>query len=148
MCSRKFFVVFCLFCLPVLARAQKAIPDESRILALEKKWTDAYKQHSIPSVVSLLSEDFTITVEDGRVFGKTGYIAHTADSSVQVDVAEQTDLKVRLRGNVAVVTGAYRETGTSDGKRYEYRDRFTDVWIKSGDQWQLLASQYAVPVKE
>jgi ketosteroid isomerase-like protein len=131
----------------VLTWAQKAVPDESKILALEKKWTDAYKEHSIPSVVSLLSEDFTITVEDGRVFGKTGYIAHTADSSVHVEVAEQSDLKVRLHGNVAVVTGAYREIGTSNGKRYEYRDRFTDVWTKTGDQWQLLASHYGVPVQ-
>ncbi|HZD92798.1 MAG TPA: nuclear transport factor 2 family protein [Candidatus Sulfotelmatobacter sp.] len=135
-------------CLPVLACAQKALSDESKVLALEKKWTDAYKQHSISSVVSLVNDDFTITVEDGRVFGKTGYISHTADSSVQVDVAEQSDLKVHLHGNVAVVTGAYREIGISNGKRYEYRDRFTDVWIKTGDQWQLLASHYGVPVQE
>jgi ketosteroid isomerase-like protein len=144
---RKSLFWLCLCCLPVFAWAQRALPDESKILALEKKWTDAYKQHSIPSVISLLSEDFTITVEDGRVFGKTGYIAHTADSSVQLDLAEQSDLKVRLHGNVAVVTGAYRETGTSNGKRYEYRDRFTDVWIRTGDQWQLLASHYSVPAQ-
>jgi ketosteroid isomerase-like protein len=147
MCPRKYLFVFCLCCLPVLACAQKANPDESKILALEQKWTDAYKQHSIPSVVSLLAEDFTITVEDGRVFGKTGYLSHTADSSTQVNVAEQSDIKVRIHGSVAVVTGAYHEIGTSSGKRYEYRDRFTDVWIKTADQWQLLASQYSVPVQ-
>ncbi len=135
-------------CLPVLAHAQKAVADESKIFALEKTWTDAYKQHSIPIMVSLLNEDFTITVEDGNVFGKTGYIAHTADSSTQVDVAEESDIKVRVHGNLAVVTGAYHERGTSNGKRYEYRDRFTDVWVKTGEQWQILASQYSVPVKE
>ena len=138
----------CLCCLPALAYAQKANPDETKILALEKKWTDAYKDHSIPSVVSLVNDDFTITVEDGRVFGKTGYLSHTADSATQVDVAEQSDMKVRFHGNVAVVTGAYHELGASNGKRYEYRDRFTDVWIKTGDQWQLLVSHYGVPVKE
>ena len=148
MYSRRILFVLCLCCLPALAYAQKANPDETKILALEKKWTDAYKQHSIPSVVSLLDDDFTITVEDGRVFGKTGYLSHTADSATQVDVAEQSDMKVRFHGNVAVVTGAYHELGASNGKRYEYRDRFTDVWVKSGDQWQLLVSHYGVPVKE
>jgi ketosteroid isomerase-like protein len=147
MCARKILLV-CLCCLPALAYAQKANPEESKILALEKKWTDAYKEHSIPSVVSLLNEDFTITVEDGRVFGKTGYLSHTADSATQVDVAEQSDIKVRFHGNLAVVTGAYHELGASNGKRYEYRDRFTDVWVKTGDQWQLLVSHYGVPVKE
>jgi len=148
MCVRRILFVFCLCCLPALAYAQKANPEEAKILALEKKWTDAYKDHSIPSVVSLVNDDFTITVEDGRVFGKTGYLSHTADSATQVDVAEQSDMKVRFHGNVAVVTGAYHELGASNGKRYEYRDRFTDVWIKTGDQWQLLVSHYGVPVKE
>ena len=148
MCVRRILFVFCLCCLPALAYAQKANPEEAKILALEKKWTDAYKDHSIPSVVSLVNDDFTITVEDGRVFGKTGYLSHTADSATQVDVAEQSDMKVRFHGNVAVVTGAYHELGASNGKRYEYRDRFTDVWVKSGDQWQLLVSHYGVPVKE
>ena len=148
MCVRRILFVFCLCCLPALAYAQKANPEEAKILALEKKWTDAYKDHSIPSVVSLVNDDFTITVEDGRVFGKTGYLSHTADSATQVDVAEQSDMKVRFHGNVAVVTGAYHELGASNGKRYEYRDRFTDVWVKTGDQWQLLVSHYGVPVKE
>jgi ketosteroid isomerase-like protein len=148
MYARKLLFAFCLCCLPALACAQKAATEESKVLALEKKWTDAYKDHSIPSVVSLLSEDFTITVEDGRVFGKHGYLSHTADSSVQVDVAEMSDLRVHLHGNVAVVTGAYHEAGTSNGKRYDYHDRFTDVWIKTADQWQLLASHYGVPVAE
>ena len=38
------------------------------------------------------------------------------------------DLKVRVHGDVAVVTGEYHEKGTLNGKPYEYRDRLTDVW--------------------
>ena len=139
-----------LFWLSVLAAAQQpAQPsgEEAKIRALEKNWTDAYKQHSINTVRALLSEDFTITVEDGRTFGKIGYIAHTADSATQVEIAEETDLRVHMHGNVAIVTGAYHEVGTSRGKRYEYRDRLTDVWMKIDGQWQLIAAQYSVPVQ-
>lgn len=135
----------CLICLPLLASAQSS-PD-ARVLELEKRWTDAYKQHDIKTMTSLLSEDVVVTVEDGRTFGRIGYISHTADSGVQVDVAEESDVTVRMHGNVAVVTGAYHETGTQKGKRYEYRDRFTDVWMKNGTQWQLIAAQYSVPVQ-
>jgi ketosteroid isomerase-like protein len=135
----------CLCCLPMLAIAQQASQDEVKILDLEKKWTDGYKQHNINTMISLLAEDFVITVEDGRTFGKMGYIAHTADSATQVDVAEESDLKVRMHGNVAVVTGAYHETGTTKGRRYEYRDRLTDVWMKINGQWQIIAAQYSVP---
>jgi beta-N-acetylglucosaminidase len=49
---------------------------------------------------------------------------------------------------MAVVIGAYHETGISKGKRYEYHDRFTDVWMKIDGQWQLIASQYSVPLQQ
>ena len=74
-------------------------------------------------------------------------ISHTADASVHVDVAEMSDLKVRMHGNIAVVTGAYYERGKSNGKPYEYRDRLTDVWMKVGNKWQVIASHYSVPLK-
>jgi ketosteroid isomerase-like protein len=42
-----------------------------------------------------------------------------------------SDLRVRVHDNLAIVTGAYHEKGTSKGKPYENHDRFTDVWIKN-----------------
>jgi ketosteroid isomerase-like protein len=121
--------------------------DATTIRALETKWTESYKQHSIDILSSLLAEDFVITVEDGSTFSKAGYISHTADSSVKVQVAEQSDLRVRIHGDTAIVTGAYYEKGESNGKRYEYHDRLTDVWMKIGGKWQVVASHYSVPLK-
>jgi ketosteroid isomerase-like protein len=121
--------------------------DAAAIKALEMKWAESYKQHNIDILSSLLAEDFTITIEDGSVYSKTGYITHTADSKVHVRVAELSELKVRLHGDTAIVTGAYHEKGDSGGKAYEYYDRLTDVWMKSGGKWQVVASHYSVPVK-
>jgi ketosteroid isomerase-like protein len=84
---------------------------------------------------------------DGSTYSKTGYISHSAKPTVKVEVAEMSDLKVRMHGSVAVVTGAYHEKGESGGKRYEYHDRLTDVWMKTGGKWQVVASHYSVPVK-
>lgn len=121
--------------------------DAATIRALEVKWADSYKQHSIDILSSLLSDDFTITVEDGNVYSKAGYISHTADSKVHVQIAELSDLKVRMHGEIAIVTGAYHEKGDSDGKPYEYHDRLTDIWVKSGGKWQVISSHYSVPFK-
>jgi|SRR5215472_5808305 len=148
MLARQMLIRCCLCCLPMLTMAQQASQEEAKILELEKKWTDGYKLHHINTMISLLAEDFVITVEDGRTFGKMGYIAHTADSATQVDVAEESDLRVRMHGNVAIVTGAYHETGTTKGRRYEYRDRLTDVWMKINGQWQIIAAQYGVPLTQ
>lgn len=122
--------------------------EADTVRSLELKWTESYKQRSIDILSSLLADEFVITVEDGNVYSKAGYISHTADSKVRVDVAEMSDLKVRIHGNTAIVTGAYHEKGMSEGKGYEYRDRLTDVWIKSAGKWQVVASHYSVPFKQ
>ena len=121
----------------------------AQVRRLEEKWTEAYKQHDLDVLSALLTEDFVITVEDGTTYSKAGYIAHTADSVVQVEVAEQSDFRVRVRGGgmIAVVTGAYYERGQSNHKPYEYHDRFTDVSVRVGSGWRVLASHYSVPAK-
>jgi ketosteroid isomerase-like protein len=118
--------------------------DAAAIRALESKWIDAYKQRQIATVASLLAEDYVITQEDGSVYGKVGFISYNA-GSLRVDVAEASDLKIHMHDNIAVVTGAYHEKGVLGGKPYDYHDRLTDVWMKTGGKWQLIASHYSLP---
>ena len=138
--------IFFLFAVPLFANAQQRSSDTEKIVALEKKWAEAYKQRDVSMLSSLLSEDFIITVEDGSTYGKLGYISHSADSSVRVETAELSELRVRGHGDIAIVTGAYHEEGSSKGTPYEYHDRLTDVWVKSDGRWQVISSHYSVPL--
>jgi ketosteroid isomerase-like protein len=145
-------LIFCclLAALAIPLAAQDTDKDKSDaayIRSMELKWTESYKLRQVDILASLLAEDFVITIEDGNTYSKTGYISHSAEPGVHVEVAEMSDLKVRMHGNTAVVTGAYHERGESKGKRYEYHDRFTDVWMKAGGKWQVVASHYSVPEK-
>src|ERR1700693_5095262 len=91
--------------LPIRMAAQDPSSAASQVRKLEEKWTAAYKELQIDLLALLLAEDCVITVEDGSTYSKTGYITHSADQSVRVEVAELSDLRVRVRGNIAVVTG-------------------------------------------
>ena len=136
------------FALTTHSAAQENDKSEAAyIRSMELKWTDSYRQRQVAMLASLLADDFVITIEDGSTYSKTGYISHSAEPGVHVEVAEMSDLKVRMHGNTAVVTGAYHERGDSNGKAYEYHDRLTDVWMKVGGKWQVVASHYSVPVK-
>jgi ketosteroid isomerase-like protein len=140
-------LLLCLVAAYILNLSAQDKPDAAAVRALELKWTQSYKERNIDILSSLLAEDFVITIEDGSVYSKAGYISHSADANVHVEVAELSDLKVRVHGDTAIVTGAYHERGDSSGKRYEYHDRLTDVWMKSGGKWQVVASHYSVPFK-
>lgn len=144
-------LTFCLLvCLTIRLAAQEPAGAAAQVRRLEEKWTEAYKERQIDILSTLLTEDFVITVEDGNTYSKAGYITHSADPSVHVEVAELSDLRVRVRGggNIAVVTGAYHEMGRSNGKPYEYHDRLTDVWVRVGNGWRVLSSHYSVPLKQ
>jgi len=119
----------------------------AKILAIEDKWNAAYKRGDVAAMESLLAEDFIITLEDGSTLSKSGYIAHNSDSTLHVEVTEMTGLSVRVHGSTVVVTGGYHEKGRSGGKSYEYRDRFTDVWMNINGRWQVVVSHYSIPVR-
>ena len=66
-------------------------PRRQQRFGPEKRWTDAYKLRNITLMTSMLADDFIMTVEDGSIYGKMGYMAHTADTSTEVDVADESD---------------------------------------------------------
>lgn len=129
------------------AAQEKEKGEAAAIRSLEVKWTESYKTRNIEILSTLLADEFVITIEDGNTYSKAGYISHSADGTTHVQVAELSDLKVRMHGDTAIVTGAYHERGDSNGKAYEYRDRLTDTWMKIGGKWQVVASHYSVPYK-
>jgi ketosteroid isomerase-like protein len=146
--AQQWFVGVLLVVFTSLLAAQQKSDSASKVLVLESKWNDAYRQGDIAVLNALLADDFIITVEDGTTYSKSGYIARLGGTGEHVELSEMSNLKMRVHGNVAVVTGEYHEKGTSKGKPYEYHDRLTDVWVNSDGRWQVIASHYSVPLKE
>ena len=102
-------VTLCLLTVPLVRAAAQEDSEAAQVKALDFKLTEAYKERKFDLLASLLDEDFVITFEDGNVFGKTGYISFSAASTNHVDVADMTDVKVRMHGNTAILTGVYHE---------------------------------------
>ena len=137
----------CLLTLPVALSAQEP-PDAAKLRVLENQLTDAYKQRQVEVLATMLDEDFVITFEDGGTLSKTGYISFMAAPSDHIQAAEMSEIKIRIHGTTGVITGVYHEKGDTKGQAYDYHDRFTDIWKKKDGKWLLIASHYAVPLKQ
>jgi ketosteroid isomerase-like protein len=137
-------LVLCLLASFAVRSLAQEKSEVASIRALELKWVDAYKQRQIGAVAALLAEDYVITLEDGSTYGKVGFISYNA-GPLRVDIADLADVKIHMHENIAVVTASYHERGEFSGKPYDYHDRLTDVWMKIGGKWQLIASHYSVP---
>ena len=137
-------------CLAVIS-AGSAWGQESgevgNIRALELKMLECYKLRQVEVYASVLDEDFVITFEDGSTYSKTGYLSYSASSSTHIESVEIPEMKIRVHGDTAIVTGVYHERGIDAQRAYDYRDRFTDVWMKKAGKWRLVAAHYSVPKK-
>jgi len=129
----------------ITAQAQKS--DADKVRELESKLMNAYKDRQVEVFGAMLDEDFVSTFEDGSTYSKTGYLSFSVTSSSHVDLVEMPEMKIHPHGNTVIVTGVYHEKGENKGEKYDYHDRFTDVWMKKGGKWLLIASHYAVPRK-
>src|SRR6478736_5650066 len=145
--KRGLMAVLCLAVVAtVSARAQES--GEAAIRALELKMLECYKHRQVDVFAAVLDDDFVITFEDGSTYSKTGYLAYSSSSGTRVETAEIHEMRIRMHGDTAVVTGVYHEKGVDSQKAYDYHDRFTDVWMKKGGKWRLVAAHYSVPSKQ
>jgi len=133
--------------LPLVPVRAQETPGAAEVRSLELKMLDCYMHRQVEVFAGVLDDDFVITFEDGSTYSKTGYLSYSASSSTHVAVAEIPEMKVRMHGETAIVTGVYHENGVDNKKAYDYRDRFTDVWIRKSGKWRLVAAHYAVPTK-
>jgi ketosteroid isomerase-like protein len=121
---------------------QKSMSDEGgRILELEKAWNRALEVKDAKALDMLLANTLVSVDIDGSVASKSEFLASIKAPDYQPAqvVTEQTS--VQVYGNPGVVTGVFRVKGTENGRQYVRRERFTDTWIKMGEQWQCVASQ-------
>lgn len=84
--------------------------------------------------------DYSYTHSNGTVLNK----AQEIETSMSPDQAwtnhKSEDVKVRVFGNVAIVTGLSTLTGSAKGYASGGR-RFTEIWVKRNGRWQMVGGQ-------
>ena len=73
------------------------------------------------------------------------HLADLKDATSSVDSCVDNDMKVRLYGDTAVVTGRGTRAGTVKGVAYKDRQiLWTDIFVRKDGRWQCVASQGTV----
>ncbi len=89
-----------------------------------------------------LSDDFTRIWPNGEISGKQQILAAFKSGKIKVDSSENSDIKVRIYGATAVVTGILRDKATAFGSHSSpVGYRWTRVFVKRGDVWQNVLYQ-------
>ncbi len=122
------------------ARAQATSATEQEIIKLEQAATDAQFKKDRAALERLLADDYLYTHSNGSVLNKTQEIAESMSSDVQWTDSKLADLKVRIFGDAAVLTGRQTIQGTAKGYVPGPR-RITDMFVKRSGRWQWAGGQ-------
>lgn len=119
--------------------SEKKSPLEQELMKLEVEWADAIKKHDKAALERLLADDLLHTDEDGRVISKAEYIARTDGAALEsYGVSE---VSVRSYGNTAIVSARWTIKGSAGDRDFSGDYRETNVWVKKGGRWQVVATQ-------
>jgi ketosteroid isomerase-like protein len=118
---------------------------QSKIIALEKAWNQAYKLGDRRSLDVLLDDHIVLINDDGTVQTKTQFLASVKATNSQEQQVAPESMSVRVFGNTAIATGVFRAKGVEGGKRYVRRERFVDTWLFNAGKWVCVATN-ATPV--
>ena len=118
---------------------------QSKIVALEKAWNQAYKAGDAKALDVLLDNAIVLVNDDGSVQTKAEFLASMRASTSQEQQVAPESMTVHVFGNTAIAAGVMRVKGVENGKAYSRREQFVDTWVNKNGRWVCIATD-ATPV--
>jgi len=131
-----------------LGRNSAAVPapgdSAAQIRALELAHNEAIARGDVPAVERMTADDFTYITPRGFLINKKRMLIGVAGGAFEYEYREIYDLKIRLYGDTAVVTGRSLHTVQKDGRDLSDAYRYTRVYVRQSGQWRAVAWQVTV----
>jgi hypothetical protein len=143
----KTLLILCSLCLSgCLATAQQH-GNETLLIALENAWNQAQLHHDSKALDELVADTFISTDNDGVFQTKAQFLADNKDPAYAPTLMTNSDERIFLYDNAAVVAGTYHAKGSFRGKPFDHYGRFTDTWLFMNGKWLCVAS-HTSPLKK
>jgi len=135
------FLLASILSLAVLLNAAWAANAEEELKKLETDRAAAVVRGDVATLEKQTSDDYTLINMNGQMSDKSQMVNAFKTGQSKLTSDELSDMKVRVYGNTAVITGKADVNGTLGGKDATGQIMFTRVYVKKGGQWQSVAFQ-------
>lgn len=111
---------------------------EEELLKLEEAFAEAIVKNDLEGVGRLVADDWIIIDPNGEIVERTRFLEVIKSGALTHDTMQSEDFRVRVYGDIAVVTGVTRTKGKFMGQEFSTQERATDVFVKREGRWQCV----------
>ena len=135
------FVIASVLSLAALLGLAWAANVEEELKKLETDRAAAAVKGDAATLEKQTSDDYTFINVYSRMSDKSQMVDAFKNGQSKLASDELSDMKVRVYGSTAVITGKADVKGTLGGKDTNGQIMFTRVYVKKGGSWQSVAFQ-------
>jgi ketosteroid isomerase-like protein len=121
--------------------ARSSTDDEKAVAVLDTEYQTAVKNNDVATMDRILVDDFVLVTGLGKTYTKADLLEEARSKRVTYERQEDTNQKVRVWGDTAVVTALLWAKGTEDGKPFDYKLWFSDTYVRTPNGWRYVFAQ-------
>ena len=131
-----------------MTEARSSVDDEKAVAALDTEYQAAVKNNDVATMDRILGDDFVLVTGLGKTYSKRDLLEEARSERMQYERQEDSQQKVRVWGDTAVVTALLWAKGTQDGKPFDYKLWFSDIYLKTEKGWRYVFAQASTRIPE
>jgi ketosteroid isomerase-like protein len=122
-------------------QTRSSTDDEKAVATLDTEYQEAVKNNDAATMARMLADDFVLVTGLGKTYTKADLLEEARSGRVVYERQEDTNQKVRVWGDTAVVTALLWVKGTDSGKAFDYKLWFSDTYIRTPGGWRYAFAQ-------
>lgn len=119
-------------------------PDALLIAQLTRQadqWDKDIVSKNLPAIAANMADDFRQIQKNGTVVNKETFLKEITSPDLVIDPYTVEDFDVRVYGNVALLCGTTRMTGSYAGQVFRSHYRYIDIYVKREGKWSVCSVQ-------
>lgn len=115
--------------------------DEAQLKLQSDAWDQAIVHKDRAAIESNMAEDFRQIDGYGNLETKQSFVDGIMDSQLAIHPYTVEDFEIRRYGDVALLSGKSRMTGTYKGEDFVSHYRYIDIYVKRDGVWRIVSVQ-------
>jgi ketosteroid isomerase-like protein len=116
-----------------------------QLTELQQQLARAWVAGDRAAIERIIAPEWTVTGPDGGISTRADVLRDVFETRThRIRSLTVDDVRIRVFGDAAVVTGRTRGSGESGNTPYDVEIRFTDMFVRRDGRWQAVASHASV----